>query len=228
MCGRYGFYNLDDFGIRFDVRPAAFVIKDNYNAAPGQILPVIIQSEYGKTIEPMKWGLIPHWSKDPGIGYKLINARAETLFDKPSWRGPIKYHRCLVPARGFYEWEKQSNGSKALIKQPYFIRPKDQELFAFAGIYDTWLDHFGNEVWSFSIITVTANKDMAKIHHREPVILQPEEEALWLDPSVQDRSVIETCLRMYPDGNLELIAVSQDVNIAKNNDQHLIYPMNSQ
>lgn len=227
MCGRYGFYRVDEFGDRFGVKPSvAFKVNDNYNAAPGQILPVIIESEAGRTLEPMKWGLVPGWAKDINIGYKMINARAESLFEKPTWRGPAKYKRCLVPARGFYEWDKITEDGKPK-KQPYFIKPASQDLFAFAGLYDTWHDQAGNELWSYSIVTTAASKEMATIHDREPIILKPEDESLWLDATLQDRGAIEALLHMYPYGKLEMVAVSTDVNVVKNNDEHLIYPINS-
>lgn len=226
MCGRYGFYRADEFAERFGTKKSDFDVPDNFNAAPGQMLPVIRETEQGRVLEGMKWGLVPVWAKDVNIGYKMINARSETIFEKPAWRGPVKRHRCLVPARGFYEWQKLEKNGKPT-KQPYFIKPKDQDLFAFAGLYSTWHDSNGNELWTFTIVTTSANKEMAPIHDREPVILQPEDESLWLDPSVSDRLALEAVLRQYPDGKLEMVAVSSDVNVVKNNDDHLILPINS-
>lgn len=226
MCGRYGFDQTDNFGERFGVNLNTGKIAPNYNAAPGQYLPVIRQTEKGRVIEVMKWGLVPTWAKDVNIGYKMINARSETVFDKNSWRGPVKHHRCLVPANFFYEWDKVMSDGKT-VKQPYLIKPKDQELFAFAGIYDTWHDANGNELWSFSILTTSANKDMAQIHDREPVILKQQEEAIWLDASVQNRDSIKELLVKYPDGGFEMFEVSRDVNTVKNNDEKLIHPTNS-
>lgn len=225
MCGRYTLFKTSELEKRFNTRPPAFELHDSYSVAPGQILPVIMQSEHGRTLEPMKWGLIPQWAKDPNIGYKMINARAEGIFDKPAWRGPIKYRRCLVPATGFYEWKRES-GERT--KQPYFIRPKDQELFAFAGIYETWHDATGNEIWSFSIITTEPNADMMVVHDRMPVILHPDDWDNWLEPSLQERGPIEELMRPYEDGELEIYEVSRDVNVVKNNEQKLIYPINSQ
>jgi len=228
MCGRYTLYKTSEIAERFATRPPAFKLHDSYNVAPGQMLPVVIQSELGRTVEVMKWGLVPFWAKDPKIGYKMINARAEGIFDKPSWRGPIKYRRCLVPATGFYEWKRQA-GEKA--GQPFFIHPLDlgdQELFAFAGIYDTWHGTLGNELWSYSIITTAPNAEMSKIHDRMPVILHPDDWDTWLSPSLDDRGVLETLLRPYEDGKLEMYEVSSDVNAVKNNDNYLVYPINSQ
>jgi putative SOS response-associated peptidase YedK len=192
------------------------------------MMPVIIQKDDKRVVESMKWGLIPHWAKDDKIGYKLINARSEGAFDKPTWRGPVKHHRCLVPAHGFYEW-KVIEGSKT--KQPYFIRPQDQELFAFAGVYDTWRDPGGNEIRSYSIMTTEPNAEMTGIHNRMPVILHPDDEGLWLDPSLEERDVLEALLQPYEDGKLEMYEVSRDVNVVRNGEQYgdkLIYPINSQ
>lgn len=227
MCGRYSFYKTDEFAERFGIEMPDFEVPNNYNAAPGQMLPVIRQTEKGKVLEGMKWGLVPMWAKDIRIGYKMINARSETIFEKPAWRGPVKRNRCLVPARGFYEWDLILDNGKKPEKQPYFIKPIDQDLFAFAGLYDTWHDANGNELWTFTIVTTSSNKEMSSIHDREPVILQPDDESLWLDPSIQDRLALEAVLRKYPDGKLEMIAVSSDVNVVKNNDEHLINPINS-
>lgn len=228
MCGRYGLYEVSGLEDRFKAKSAVKKITDNYNVAPGQTMPVVVSGEDGNTIRQMKWGLIPSWTKDPNIGYKMINARSETIFDKPSWRGPIKHTRCLVPARGFYEWDTILENKKKPEKQPYYIKPKDQVLFAFAGVYSVWHDADNKEVFTYSIVTTSSNEDMQKIHDRMPVILKPEDEDLWLDPSVLDRGVIETLLRKYDDGMIEMFKVSRDVNTVRNNDNHLIYPINSQ
>jgi putative SOS response-associated peptidase YedK len=231
MCGRYALYEAKKLAARFQAARPDFQIEDSYNVAPGHLMPVVIGSGggRGRRLKLMKWGLIPRWAKEAKIGYKLINARSEGAFDKPSWRGPLKHQRCLVPARGFYEW-RRLDGKKA--KQPYFIRPRDQELFAFAGIYDAWVDPEGREVWTFAIMTTEPNAEMASIHNRMPVILHPDDESLWLDPSLgtdrEDREVLATLLRSYEDGKLEMHEVSSDVNVVRNNENKLIYPINSQ
>lgn len=223
MCGRYTLYKTAQLAERFQTPRPAFVLKDSYNVAPGQFMPVIIQSEHGRTIEVMKWGLVPSWAKDMNIGYKMINARAESVFEKPAWRGPIKYRRCLVPATGFYEWQRLA---EPRTKQPYFIHPKDRELFAFAGMYDVWHDHMGNELWSFTILTTGPNTEMASLHDRMPVILQHEDEAHWLDDTLPQEAIQEL-LRPLPDNSLEMYPVSTDVNVVKNNENYLVYPINS-
>lgn len=228
MCGRYTLYETDKIQERFGTAGPMFKLHDSYNVAPGQLMPVVVRAGEDKrspvrTIELMKWGLIPHWAKDPKIGYRMINARAESVFEKPAWRGPIKYRRCLIPAHGFYEWQRTDSKTK----QPYFIRPEDQELFAFAGMYDTWTDPAGGELWSFTICTTNPNKEMRAIHDRMPVILSPDEEDGWLDPSHELRGDIEPYLHPYPDGRLQMHPVSTEVNVVHNNDSRLIYPLDS-
>ena len=165
----------------------------------------------------MKWGFVPVWSKDPSRGLRPINTKSESLLSSPMWRVAIKQQRCLVPSRGFYEWQRLPEKRKL----PFFIHPKDQELFAFAGIYSSWKDAEGYPLFSFSIITTTPNKEMQPIHNRMPVILKPEQEKLWLEPAYSE-PIIEKLLVPYEDGKLELVRVSEDVNSSRNNDKHLI------
>jgi putative SOS response-associated peptidase YedK len=192
-------------------------------------MPVVTEDESGRKAEIMKWGLIPVWAKDPNIGYKMINARAESIFEKPAWRNVIKRKRCLIPADGFYEWNKIIGDNKKPQKVPYYIHPKDEDLFAFAGVWETWKDVEGIEWHTYSIITTEANKDMRWLHDRMPVILHQEDESSWLAPSHNDdRGAIEALLRPYEDGGLDMFEVSSDVNVTKNDDAKLIYPINSQ
>jgi len=225
MCGRYTLHQkTKDIAKRFNVA-APQDIHDNFNVAPGQIMPIITQTESGRQLELMKWGLVPVWAKDPKIGYKLINARAETMFEKPMWRNAIRKRRCLVPADGFYEWKKLTEDKKAR-KRPYYIHPKQTDLFAFAGIWESWHDAEGLEWKTYSIITTEPNKEMAKIHDRMPVILHKEDEPAWLDPGHNDdQSAIEPLLLPYHDDGLDLYEVSADVNSPRNNDEHLIYAL---
>lgn len=227
MCGRYTLTQTEKIAERFNlaVHPE---LHANYNVAPGQTMPVITEDEDGRKLELMKWGLIPRWAKDPRLGYKLINARSETMFDKPMWRSVIKSKRCLIPADGFYEWDKILGGKKEQ-KQPYYIHPKGIELFAFAGVWETWKDLEGLEWKTYSIITTEPNKEVAMIHDRMPVILHQEDESSWVSPpNNKDRGAIEALLRPYEDDSLEMYEVSRDVNVTKNNDNHLVYPLNSQ
>ena len=224
MCGRYTLHQKTaDLAKRYNLATIPDSISKNFNVAPGQVMSVITESESGKpTIELMKWGLIPVWAKDPRIGYKMINARSETIFEKPAWRSVIKKKRCLIPADGFYEWKKQSD---AKVKQPFYIHPKQFELFSFAGVWESWKDENNNEIRTYAIITTEPNKEMSSVHDRMPVILHPEDEASWLEPSKVTRDDIEPLLRPFEDNGLEIYEVSKDVNTVKNNDEHLIYAL---
>lgn len=224
MCGRYTLhkktkdilkhYNLANFKFKD--------IRENYNVAPGQTMPVVTKVEDGLKIEEMKWGLIPVWAKDPSIGYKMINARSETLFEKTTWKRLISKKRCLIPADSFYEWKKLPDGSKTK-KQPYLIHPKQVDIFSFAGLWESWKDVEGLEWKTYSIITTKPNKEMSKLHDRAPVMLwNQKDESDWLNPSMQDRGEIESLLQPLKDDVLDMYEVSSDVNSAKTNDKHLI------
>jgi putative SOS response-associated peptidase YedK len=228
MCGRYTITGPDDIAERFKVTLPG-PIEPNYNAAPSQDLPVITETGDGKKLEIMRWGLIPVWAKDNKIGYKLINARAESVFDKPMWKKLVTSQRCLIPANGFYEWKKQSEGGK----QPYYIHLSsnryDQPMYAFAGLWSTWHDpeRDGATVHSYSILTTRPNAEMEAIHDRMPVILHPDDEADWLNPDMTESTDIEQFLRPLDDGALEMYEVSKDVNVVKVNRDTLILPVNS-
>lgn len=208
---------------RFHLATTPKDVQANYNTAPGQIMPVVTQDEKGKRhLEQMKWGLIPGWSKDPRIGYKLINARAESIFDKPMWRNVVLRKRALIPASGFYEWKKEERADKPH-KQPFYIHPKQIELFSFAGVWEVWHDAEGMEWKTYSIITTEPNNEMASIHDRMPVILHPEDEDAWLSLPAE-RGAIEPLLHPFEDGGLETYEVSDEVNSPKNNDAILMQP----
>lgn len=214
MCGRYALYDTDILDNRFKVEIGE-QIKPNYNAAPTQTMPVITDSG----LELMRWGLIPKWAKDEKIGYKLINARAESVFEKPIWKSVITRNRCLIPANGFYEWQKREDG-----KQPFFIHPRDEKVFCFAGIWETW-QHDGAEWHTYSILTTEPNREMRSVHNRMPVILHRQNEAQWLEADT--REDIEPLLVPYEDNGLEMYEVSKEVNTVTTNNSLLIGPRNS-
>lgn len=189
-------------------------------------MPVIINGENGKQLETMKWGLVPTWAKNPHIGYRLINVRDDTIFNKPIWLNAIQKYRVLIPANGFYEWRKPDNPNEQ--KQPFYIRPKQEELFGFAGVWATWKDSEGKELKTYSIITTEPNKEIGKIHNRMPVILYQKDESIWLESSYMSRDDMESLLRPYEDGGLKIDKVSRDVNSVRNNYAKLIYPISSQ
>ena len=224
MCGRYTLHQkAENIAKRYGVTDVSANIRENYNVAPGQLMPVITESNTGKReLQIMKWGFMPAWAKDPNMGYKLINARDDGIFDKPMWRSVILKKRCIIPADGFYEWKKTTIGKK-VEKQPFYIHPKQIELFSFAGIWETWKDVEGIEHKTYSIITTEPNCEMASVHNRMPVILHPEDEASWLDSTKVTRSSIEPLLRPFEDDGLELYEVSSDVNALRNNKQKLLY-----
>lgn len=220
MCGRYTLYETEGIAERFGV-DAPEDIHPSYNVAPSQIMPVITGDAQAKHLEFMRWGLIPAWAKDPKIGYKLINARSESIFNKPTWRHAIRSHRCLVPANGFYEWQNNNTAQK----QPYYIHPRDDHLFAFAGIWDSWRDPDGEILKTYSIVTTEPNQEIAAIHNRMPIILYPEEESAWIDPTNDRPEDIAPLLHPYEDNGLELYPISQNVNSPANNNASLLQPL---
>ena len=222
MCGRFVYYS-DPGAIqqRFDVIGEVPAAGPTYNVTPGYVLPVITRQSPNRA-SLMKWGLIPFWAKDPGIGYKTINARAEGIETKPTYRKPIRSQRCLVPANGFYEWQKVAQSGKE-VKVPHYIRLLDQEVFAFAGLYDIWRDAEGQETWTFTIITTEPNELMAQIHNRMPVILPREHESAWLDGATALPQVL-AMLKPYPAARMEAYPVSTLVNNPRNDTSQLIEP----
>lgn len=219
MCGRYVFYETLEAMKRFHADPPGTRVVPRYNAAPSQDLPIVLRNSPNH-IECMRWGLIPSWAKDPKIGYKLINARAETVAEKPSFRHAFKSQRCLVPANGFYEWELGDDGKTKL---PFYIRRKDQQLFGMAGLWEEWKDAQDKVIRSFTIITTTPNAVMRPIHDRMPVILRQADEAAWLDPDNHNVQQLQSFLNPSTE-QLEAIHVSKIVNSPEHEGAQLIEP----
>jgi putative SOS response-associated peptidase YedK len=215
MCGRYSLVQTDQVAARFDIHQAQLTLLPRYNVAPSQSMPVVVRNSPNRLVE-MQWGLIPSWSKEPRVQFSTINARAETITKSPVFRGPFKSRRCLVPTNGFYEWQRTSQG-----KQPFCIRLKGDELFAFAGLYDVWLDREGNELYSYTIITTAPNDLVAPIHNRMPVILQQEDEDVWLDKDA-DPARLLALLTAYPANAMEAYPVSRAVNSPANEGAELM------
>jgi len=216
MCGRYSFI-LEDEMIkeRFGVTVRSAIYKARYNCAPGQKLAVISNENPGE-LSLYRWGLIPFWAKDQKIGYKLINARSESVLEKPSFKNPFRNRRCLVLSDGFYEWRKEA------VKTPFRIRRKDGTAFSMAGIWDKWTSPEGEEVRSFSILTTAPNSLMAKIHDRMPVILDRETEKRWIE-NVPEEALLEF-LKPCHSESLVAFPVSSLVNSPKNDNPELIVP----
>jgi len=221
MCGRFALYRgLEEIKEAFQVQQVSADLEPSYNVAPTQDVAVVVQRPEGVSLEKMRWGLIPFWAKDPGIGSRMINARSETVHEKPSFKRPLKNRRCLVVADGFYEWQKV-DGTKI----PTFIRLKSQRPFGFAGLYDVWKPPDGEAITSCTIITTDANPFLQPIHNRMPVILPRPQEALWLDPAIQNVDELLSILTPYPAEEMEAYAVSRLVNSTQNNTPECIQPL---
>jgi putative SOS response-associated peptidase YedK len=211
MCGRYTLTAdmkkvADRFGAPMPVDEWATCALPRYNFAPTQA--VIVVGDDGKRyMKQMRWGLIPSWAKDASIGNRMINARAETLAERPAFRDALKKRRCLIPADGFYEWQKLGK-----VKQPLRVVLKNREPFGFAGLWEHWKSPEGEEVLSCTIITTEASELLKPIHERMPVILTPDAEAAWLNPDIQDPEKLLPLLKQYPPEEMEFYAVSRDVN----------------
>lgn len=194
MCGRYELIDGQRVFIRFNVPHRAPTILDHVDVRPTQ--PVLaLHTDHVLCL--MRWGLVPSWAKDPRIGSKMINARAEGIQTKPSFKKPLRLQRCIIPASAFFEWKGQPGA-----KVKYRVSRKDGELFGFAGLYDTWRDLRGDELTTCSIITTAPNLVVAPIHNRMPVILLPEDEERWLDPDMTEPGEIVSLLGPYPDSLL--------------------------
>ncbi|MBI5572919.1 MAG: SOS response-associated peptidase [Desulfomonile tiedjei] len=219
MCGRFTLFDAEaalpkefDADISFDLTP-------RYNVAPSQpIVALRVSPETGqREFVWLRWGLVPHWAQDSSIGNQMINARAETVADKPAFRDAFRHRRCLVPASGFFEWRK---GERR--KQPYYIRMKDGHLFAFAGLWELWKGPDGSPVESCTLITTGANDLVARLHDRMPVIVPPAAYELWLDTESQERGRLLSLLQPYPAGEMDAYPVGFAVNDPKTDDLRCI------
>lgn len=221
MCGRYGFSVKDAKQVykRFEVVNELPDIRSRFNLAPGQMNPVIT-SHSPNQIQYMFWGLIPHFAHDENYKYTTINAKSETVDRLPSFREPLRYKRCLIPATGFYEPDKSFNPTVW-----HYFQLKSQELFAFAGIYDIWEDKkTGKKIYSYTIITTTPNDVVAPIHHRMPVILRREDEGDWLNPDTVEPEHLLPLLKPYPAEEMEEWRVSNAAKNVRNEGPDLIKP----
>jgi len=221
MCGRY-LLTSDEKKLtrQFAAKVTARLI-DRYNIAPSQPVPVVRACQHhhaNRKIDLLRWGLIPHWVNDPAIGSRMINARSETVSQKPAYRAALRYRRCLLPADGFYEWKAAGKARK----QPYLIRMADEQTFALAGLWEHWQDQSGNEIESCTIITTEPNEMMARIHNRMPAIIDPDEYEQWLNTDVQDVDAVTPLLKPYPAELMMCTPVGTYVNNPKNNDPRCI------
>jgi putative SOS response-associated peptidase YedK len=221
MCGRFTLtQSAEVLAELFELDEVPKFVP-GYNIAPTQPIPVLrATKETRRQFDYLYWGLIPSWSKDPSIGARMINARAETVTEKPSFRTAFKRRRCLILADGFYEWQK--TGSK---KQPYYFQLKDHRPFGFAGLWEHWQSPEGDPIESCTIITTAANETMRPIHDRMPVILQPQDYDVWLDPTLQATEQLLPLLRPYSDAEMQDYPVSTKVNSPQNDSPDCIQPL---
>ncbi|NGQ95608.1 SOS response-associated peptidase [Brevibacillus sp. SYP-B805] len=212
MCGRFSlFANPLMFMSEFEIDNLPFDWHPRYNIAPGQMIPAIIADGGRRRVGQLRWGLVPSWAKEEKIGYSMINARAETLAAKPAFRQLFRRKRCIIPADGFYEWKRTEKG-----KQPMRITMKDGSLFAFAGLYDTWMRPDGEKLSTCTIITTQPNELVADIHDRMPVILRPEDMDIWLDREKFDADMLHSLLVPYNAAKMKAYPVSSIVGSPKN------------
>lgn len=225
MCGRYVLV-VDTATLveEFDLTPSAVHIEESiadYNVAPTKQMPIIVHTPEGRGAESAAWGLVPSWAKDPKIGSRMINARVETVAEKPAYRSSYARKRCLVPVSGYYEWYTPAAGGA---KQPFYIRRSDGHLMALAGLYAWWRadDHAPWQV-TFTILTGAAQGELARIHDRVPMQVTQSEWGAWLDP--QTPGDVGSILEATASGGIDIVPVSRTVNSVRNNGPELIEPL---
>lgn len=221
LCGRFTLtVTFEEIMDRFEIQ--SFLEEENYspsyNISPSQSVLAVINDGKSNRMGFLKWGFIPSWAKDMSMGNKMINARAETLSEKPSFRNAYKKKRCLVIADSFYEWKRHEDKTKT----PMRIKLKSDELFAMAGIWEGWKSPDGKILYTCSVITTGPNELMKDIHDRMPVILKPEDEKTWLDPTISDTNYLNQLLVPLDESLMETYEVSSLVNSPKNDSINLI------
>ncbi|WP_077309989.1 SOS response-associated peptidase [Terribacillus halophilus] len=220
MCGRFTLLTPWEELLRtYDAVSEIESLEPSYNIAPTQQIAAIIHDGKKRKLGSLRWGLIPPWAPDKKIGSKMINARAETLQEKRSFKKAFQKQRCLIPADSFYEW-KTKDGNK----QPMRIQRKDKTPFAFAGLWEKWQDDDGSTIYTCTIITTEANSFMQQIHHRMPVILPANSQAIWLDRNEQNTETLQQILKPFSE-ELTAYPVSTLVNSPRNNREELINPL---
>lgn len=219
MCGRFVIISPPVAMRELFRYPEQPNFPPRYNVAPTQPIPIVRISERARHFALVRWGLIPAWVKDPKAFTLLINARGESVNDKPAFRNAMKYRRCLVPADGFYEWKREG-----AVKRPYFVGLKDGAPFAFAGLWENWIGPNGEEVESAAIVTTDASPSIAHIHHRMPVMLPPESFEAWLDTANVDAQQAALLFKPVPDEKLEAREISDAVNKVANDTPALLAP----
>ncbi|MEN8265300.1 MAG: SOS response-associated peptidase [Nitrospirota bacterium] len=211
MCGRFSLPTPEELTAHFNLKKTP-KLEPRYNIAPSQDIAVLRLTPHtsGRELALLRWGLVPFWAKDQKISYKMINARAESVAGKPAFRAAFRHRRCLIPASGFFEWSH-----KIKTKQPHYIRLKDSNIFAFAGLWEYWAGDNGETVNSCTIITTEANKTVGNIHDRMPAIIEPELYDRWLAPGTEEKNLL-SLLTPFPDTKMLAYPVGIEVNNPRN------------
>lgn len=246
MCGRYASSrDPADLVVEFEieagnVKESVQELPDNYNVAPTDDVIAVVErknrenpDEVIRKLTTVKWGLVPSWAKDTSIGSRLINARMETVAEKPAFRKAFATRRCILPADGYYEWYETEQKLKGKpVKQPYFIHPADGGVLAMAGLYEIWRDKTVPDpekdeawLWTCTVLTTTATDELGRIHDRMPLLVEKERYDAWLDPRKSDPDDLLGLLVPASPGRLEAYPVSKAVSSVKNNGRHLIDPL---
>jgi putative SOS response-associated peptidase YedK len=222
MCGRFALWAGREeieagFGVRLKTEPAT-----GYNIAPSRDVTAIRAArDGGREAALLRWGLVPSWSRGPDSGYRMINARADTVFQKPAYKAAIRRRRCLVPASAFFEWKRMEKG-----KQPYLIRLRGEEVFGLAGLWEYWQNQdSGETIESCAILTTRPNRAMRELHDRMPVIVAPQSYSLWLDPRVGDEDRIGPLLEPLPEEKMRMHPVSREVNNPAKDSPSVVRPL---
>ncbi len=220
MCGRFTLH------FPIEILAKIFALTDlsglvpRYNIAPTQAAAVVRSTGSARRLDLLRWGLVPSWAKDISVGSRMINARSESLSDKPAFRNAVKFRRCIVPASGFYEWKAESSR-----KVPYYIHLSDGAPMGLAGIWEAWKTSESSSLETFTILTTSANPLIASIHDRMPVILRPDSYGLWLNKDVKNPEQLQPLYSPYPADLLTLYPVSTLVNSPMNDDSACIDPL---
>jgi len=241
MCGRYASSRRpQDLAEEFEIDQATVKetvtepLEPDFNVAPTKPVYAVLSREPDeRRLRVLRWGLVPFWAKDPAIGNRMINARMETVTEKPAFRQAFAKRRCLLPADGYYEWyptEQKTKSGKPL-KQPFFIHPKDGSVLAMAGLYEIWRDPTRDDddpdrfKWTCTVLTTSAPDDLGRIHDRMPLLVEPERYAAWLDPESTDPEDLRSLLVPAAPGRLDAFPVSTEVNSVRNNGPELVVPL---
>ena len=244
MCGRYANSRSSaDIAAEFEIQPeyAPSEVLADYNVAPTKEVPAVVErrphrdsaDDPVRQLRMLRWGLVPSWAKDPKIGNRMINARMETVAEKPSFRRAFAVRRALLPADGYFEWyaTDKRNAKGKPVKQPFFIRPRDGGVLAMAGLYEIWKDPAKPEDdsdafrWTCTVLTTSAEDDLGHIHDRMPLLVEPERYHAWLDPQRSEKADLFDLLVPAAPGRLEAYPVSTEVNNVRNNGSQLVEPV---